>query len=248
LTGLTESERAGLNLLIIFNMDATETTTLDLYSVEYTNPLTVSAIWDAEYSDDYRDYTNVIVNGVVAGLHDKGYILQDTQTGEMISVHDSTNTPTIGDEITISGQFNVSFDIARVLNVVQYSVLSQNNTLNLDTSNAVEIDFTNFDVANYQGKLVKVTGPWVKLYSGATSYARLALDEAGTADKVYDGAYIGLQNGANELNLSNPLSTFFTGLDTATEYANVTLYIFFYDSTSSYEKAVIVNDAFIVTE
>jgi hypothetical protein len=211
--------------------------------------LTVTEVWDAGFSTNYADYTDVTLTGLVVGFHDKGYVLQDPATAEMIAIHDSTNTPVLGDRVELVGQFNVSYDVARIVNVSSLSVLEQGLSPNWDTSNAVELawtDLANFDIALYQGKLVKVTGLWAKLYSGGTSYARIAHDEAGTGSKQYDGAYIGLQNGANELNLTGTLADIFTGGDTATEYAGLTLYLFFYDSSSSYEKAVILTDAFVV--
>jgi hypothetical protein len=208
--------------------------------------MTVTELWDANLSTWYQDYTDVFVNGVVAGFHDKGYLIQDPLTGEMIAVHDDTNTPTLGDAIAIEGEFNVSYDIARILNVGSFTVESSGNDINLDTTNAVTIDWANFDPANYIGLLVKVEGPWVKHYTGGTSYARLGDSAAGVDSASYDGKHVGLQNGANELNLTSTLADYFTGAATATEYPNLTLYIFFYDSSSSYNKAVIIADEHIV--
>jgi hypothetical protein len=49
------------------------------------------------------------------------------------------------------------------------------------------------------------------------------------------------------MNLSQALTAIFTGGDTDTEYANVTIYVFLYDSSSSYNKVIIINDAHVVT-
>ena len=247
-----EGESVETRLELLFG-DAVGTVTIDnvklMVNEVPSQALTVTQVWDAGFSTWYEDYTDVTLRGLVVGFHDKGYVLQDPATAEMIAIHDSTNTPVLGDHVELVGQFNQSFDIARIKNVSSLTVLEQGLAPNWDTSNAVELpwtDLANFDIALYQGKLVKVTGLWAKLYSGDTSYARIAHDEAGTGSKQYDGAYIGLQNKANEMNLTGTLADIFTGLDTATEYSGLTLYLFFYDSTSSYEKAVILTDAFIV--
>ena len=247
-----EGESVETRLELLFG-DAVGTVTIDnvklMVNEVPSQALTVTQVWDAGFSTWYEDYTDVTLRGLVVGFHDKGYVLQDPATAEMIAIHDSTNTPVLGDHVELVGQFNQSFDIARIKNVSSLTVLEQGLSPNWDTSNAVELpwtDLANFDIALYQGKLVKVTGLWAKLYSGDTSYARIAHDEAGTGSKQYDGAYIGLQNKANEMNLTGTLADIFTGGDTATEYAGLTLYLFFYDSTSSYEKAVILTDAFIV--
>ena len=247
-----EGESVETRLELLFG-DAVGTVTIDnvklMVNEVPSQALTVTQVWDAGFSTWYEDFTDVTLRGLVVGFHDKGYVLQDPATAEMIAIHDSENAPTLGDHVELVGQFNQSFDIARIKNVSSLTVLEQGLSPNWDTSNAVELpwtDLANFDIALYQGKLVKVTGLWAKLYSGDTSYARIAHDEAGTGSKQYDGAYIGLQNKANEMNLTGTLADIFTGLDTATEYAELTLYLFFYDSTSSYEKAVILTDAFIV--
>ena len=247
-----EGESVETRLELLFG-DAVGQVTIDnvklMVNEVPSQALTVTQVWDAGFSTWYEDYTDVTLRGLVVGFHDKGYVLQDPATAEMIAIHDSTNTPVLGDHVELVGQFNQSFDIARIKNVSSLTVLEQGLSPNWDTSNAVELpwtDLANFDIALYQGKLVKVTGLWAKLYSGDTSYARIAHDEAGTGSKQYDGAYIGLQNKANEMNLTGTLADIFTGGDTATEYAGLTLYLFFYDSTSSYEKAVILTDAFIV--
>ena len=85
-----------------------------------------------------------------------------------------------------------------------------------------------------------------RLYTGDTAYARIAHEQGGLSTQQYANNYIGLQNAANELNLSGTLADIFTAGEAETEYANVTLYLFFYDSTGSYQKAVILSDSLVV--
>ena len=68
LTGFTEAERAGLNLLIIFNMDATAVTSLDLYSVEYVttvNYANSTVFTKSGFTTSYADGTFTDTNGLV---------------------------------------------------------------------------------------------------------------------------------------------------------------------------------------
>ena len=131
-------------------------------------------------------------------------------------------------------------------NVSSYEVKSQGNTPNFDVANAIDMPWTDLDMTAVQGKLVKVSGIWAKLYTGDTAYARIAHEQAGLSTQQYANNYIGLQNAANELNLSGTLADIFTAGETETEYADVTLYLFFYDSTGSYQKAVILSDSLVV--
>lgn len=227
-----------------------------LYAKWLTAPLTVTQVWDEGYSLDYNVFENVLIEGIVAALTDKGFILQDPVTAELIAVNDTAPvgvTLAIGDELSFVAQMNVSYDIARLVNINEatFVVKSTGNAVNYDTTNAVDLAFTGFDPALYQGKLIKVTAPWVRYYTGATNYARLAAAQADLATKAYDGHYIGIQNGAQELNITGTLSDYFTvynSADPATDaqYADITLYVFMYDSTSSYYKVLAIGDDHIV--
>jgi len=245
LSSLTPEQRAGLNLLVVFDLTQTGST-LHFYSINMENPQTVSEILTAGYPTHYTEYTPVRAIGVVAGLTDKGYVIQELSSGHLLTVEDSTNTPAVGDELVLNAELNYDWSIAMLKNVSSYEVKSQGNTPNFDVANAIDMPWTDLDMTAVQGKLVKVSGIWAKLYTGDTSYARIAHEQAGLSTQQYANNYIGLQNAANELNLSGTLADIFTAGEAETEYADVTLYLFFYDSTGSYQKAVILSDSLVV--
>lgn len=209
--------------------------------------LTVTEMWASEPSTDHTVDTPFVITGVVAATTDEGYILQDPETAIMVSVHHSENGFVIGDEVVIEGDFNVSFSIARIINVSEATLLSQGNDVNYSTDAAVAIDWDDFELANYMGELVEIETPWGRLLgTGGTSYLRLAHTPSGLGSQIYDGGYIGLQNGANNPNITGSLSDYFIGGNNDVLYSNLTVYIFFYDSTASYKKAVIIGDEHIV--
>jgi len=197
----------------------------------------------------HESFTEVIVEGVVAATTDRGYILQDPVTAEMISIHDTNNTVSHGDEITIRGQFNVSWNIARIVNIDYFKLEATGATINFDTSQAVDINWVDYNRTDYMGKLIRIENPWARLTgTGSTSYARLAHNDTNLEDQAYESGYLGLQNGANNPNITDTLADLFTEGTTAHHYNGLTLYVFLYDSSSSYNKAVIIGDAHIITD
>lgn len=207
-------------------------------------PLTVTEIWDAGFSTSHLVFTDVELIGVVAATTDRGYIVQDIETADMISVHDTTNQVTKGDKVFISGQYNVSFNIARIVSINEFQLISSNSTINYSVTNAISVNFDDFVTSDYLGKLIRVDIPWAKAYSGDTSYIRLAGDELGLESKMYDNKYLGLQNGANNPNLATTLSTYFGEGTTNTRYF-YEIFVFLYDSSADYNKAVIIGDEHI---
>jgi uncharacterized repeat protein (TIGR02543 family) len=211
----------------------TEDITLYAKWIDLSQALTVTEIWDAS------GLTNVEVIGVVAAITDRGYILQDVATAEMISVHDSVNVVSIGDEIYIEAEYSVSYDIASVINVSYLKMYDTGVALNFDVSQAVLIDFDNYNQADYIGKLVKVEQPFA---DDIGTYTRLANDLNGLATQLYDGKYVGIHNSS--------AGSAITVLDNADneQFLTYTVYIFFYDSTSDYQKAIVIDANHIVLE
>jgi uncharacterized repeat protein (TIGR02543 family) len=230
-----------------YEFDVMPSSDIELFAKWEANYMTVTAVFASEPSTDHTVFTEFVVIGVVAATTDRGYILQDTLTTSMISVFHLGSGFVIGDEVIVVADFNVSFNIARLINVSSSALLSQDNSINYDVDAAVNPDFDNFNPLNYAGQLVRVSS-FNGLLTGtaASSYFRLAPNFGSTAVQVYPDKYIGLQNGANNPNLSQDLSEIFVGGTTSTPYPNHTVFVVFYDSTASYQKAVIIGDAHIV--
>lgn len=209
--------------------------------------VTVTDIWASELSTSHLDFTPFNVIGVVAATTDRGYILQDTITAEMISVH-STTTYSKGDMVALSGDYNLSFNIGRIVNVRGSRLVSTGNSINFSTDNAIAINWDSFSVVDYVGKLVELQAPWGRLAGTTdTSYLRFAHLSTNLTTQIYDGKYIGIQLGAQNANLTGNLVDYFIGsLNDNVKYTNISTYIFAYDSTSSYNKFVIIGDDHII--
>jgi hypothetical protein len=165
--GWYTSNDDGLTLDSLYNFDEPISSDFTLYAkwIDLSLAKTVTEIWDASYSSVYTTFTDVTAIGVVAARTDKGYILQDNVTAEMISIHDTVNIVNIGDKVYLTGQYNVSYNIARILNISLFRKIDVNQTINYDTTNAVDINFTSYNQADYIGDLVKIESPWVTSYN-----------------------------------------------------------------------------------
>ncbi len=64
--------------------------------------------------------------------------------------------------------------------------------------------------------------------------------------EIYSSNYIGVLNSAVEYNITGQLADRFTGGTTNTYYPQYDVYLFFYDSSGTYQKAIIIDDSHIV--
>jgi len=209
--------------------------------------MTVDEIWAAGYTEA----TAVVATGVVAALTDGGYLLQDYDSAMMISVRDGTNVVEVGDEILLSGEFYIAFGIYYIGSVVDVEILSSGESVNYTTANATLIDWEGYATGDFNtGQLVEFDGFWARFASTAdTSYLRIFHETSMYGDQDYAGSYIGFQNGANALNLPEPLADIFSDAVDAgvgsggadTDYGHVTIYAFLYHSSAAYQKYIIIH-------
>jgi uncharacterized repeat protein (TIGR02543 family) len=221
------------------NTQITESITLYAKWIDISLAQYVDQIWDAGYSSDNLVYTDVELIAFVAATTDKGYILQDLMSAEMISIHDTVNTVAVGDMVYLAGQYNVSHEIARIVNVTLFRTLDSGLTLNYSVSNAVLIDFENYNQEDYIGKLVKVEQPFV---DDTGTYIKLASNLDGLNNQNYDGNYVAIHAAS--------AGTAVAELDGADnqQFLTKSVYIFFYDSTADYQKAIVIDSSHVVTE
>lgn len=209
--------------------------------------LSVSDIWDGTYeNDDVVDF-----EGVVVALTDRGYILQDTVLTDLISIFDDENTPSIGDLVLIEGVYTIAYRMTSIRELTNYNVKSSNNTLNLSTDNALTIDWANYNGRDdlETGQLVKFENFFARFSATQSSaYLRLGDDVESVDSQQFDEDYhIGLQIGANNLNLGDITDLFDAAIgDVPFDYDGVTLYAMIYDSSSSYDKFIVLDDAHII--
>ncbi|QLY39856.1 hypothetical protein HF295_02865 [Hujiaoplasma nucleasis] len=195
-------------------------------------------------SDVYADsFIEVSLTGIVASLTDVGYIIQDTSSTTMIAVDDDVNSVSVGDQVLITGTYDESEEVAMITLLSYFEVISTGNSINYSTTNAVDIDFENFNLSDYMGELIKIEQPY--MYTTGT-YTRIAHNLDGLVNPNYDGYYIALRFDSTNANLSSTLGVIF---ETNSEFnPSKIIYIFIYDTFGDNAKAVILDDSHISDE
>ncbi|MBU8891633.1 MAG: lamin tail domain-containing protein [Bacteroidales bacterium] len=135
-------------------MDISDTTVMDSSLV--LTVVSTPTINDIQ-SDNDGDLSNydghiVITSGIVTAIDGGNYFIQDG-TGEWngIQVNDGTNTPAIGDSITIEASVEEDYDLTRLNSVTSYTLNNSGNTLP-DASVITTVTLGE----SYEGVLVKI--------------------------------------------------------------------------------------------
>ncbi len=147
----------------ILSLQNTDVTGIIIDSVSVTSgsaPVaTPYSIYDIQYStaspaDSPHNTEFVETSGVVTAVQYNGYYLQDGNGAwNGVFVLDYNNTPSIGDDVTVSGTVDEYFDFTTIKNIVTYNATAGGT---LPTASSL----TTLDVNSeqYEGVLVKVTG------------------------------------------------------------------------------------------
>ena len=95
----------------------------------------------------------VTTTGIVTAVAPQGYFIQDgTALRSGVYVYEQTNSPAVGDEVTLTGTVAEFFDLTEIVDVTSFTVNSSNNTLPNPTLLSTG-DASNED---YEGMLVKI--------------------------------------------------------------------------------------------
>ena len=125
--------------------EAQEPVAKSIYEIQFTANLDGSSPEAGTY---------VITNGVVTGVSSTGYWIQDgTGAWNGIRVFDASNTPSIGDNISVTGTVEEYFNFTRINNV---SAVVVNGTAALPAP--VELGTGAVNAEQYEGVLVRTTG------------------------------------------------------------------------------------------
>lgn len=126
-------------------------TFLLLFSI-FLNAQTIAEIQGTGDASPY-DGQSVTTTGIVTAVAPQGYFIQDgTALRSGIYVYEQTNSPAIGDEITLTGTVAEFFDLTEIVDLTSFTINSSNNTLPSPTLVSTG-DANNED---YEGMLVKV--------------------------------------------------------------------------------------------
>jgi len=119
-------------------------------------PVSVVAIYDIQYSltgPSPLEGTNVITCGIVTGVFDSGYFIQDgAGAWNGIFIYNYSNDPQRGDSLIIAGTVAEYYDKTELNDISFFEVQSGNNTL----PEAVILNTGDVGQESYEGVLVKV--------------------------------------------------------------------------------------------
>jgi phosphatidylserine/phosphatidylglycerophosphate/cardiolipin synthase-like enzyme len=95
----------------------------------------------------------VTTTGIVTAVAPQGYFIQDgTALRSGVYVYEQTNSPAVGDEVTLTGTVAEFFDLTEIVDVTSFTVNSSNNTL----PNPILLSTGDASNEDYEGMLVKI--------------------------------------------------------------------------------------------
>lgn len=153
---IPENEVLGSYKIVISASDnnyPTDASNNPFYVVE---PPSEYVIYDIQYSTNGPSPfagEDVITNGIVTGVADNNYFLQDGQGAwNGIFVYDYGTEVMVGDEINITAEVDEYYDKTELTDIVEYTVISSNNEL----PEAVTLSTFNVNQEDYEGVYVNV--------------------------------------------------------------------------------------------
>ncbi len=146
---------------------------------------TINEIQSTITTGDESDYNGHVVktSGIVTAIDYGKYFIQDGDGGwNGIQVSDGTNTPAIGDNITITAEVE-DYDVTVLKNVSSYTVTSSGNTL----PNVTVITTGTIDEL-HEGILVKIVD--TEITNADAGYGEFVIDDGSGELNVDDDIYL----------------------------------------------------------
>lgn len=126
-------------------------TFLLLFSI-FLNAQTIAEIQGNGDASPFDGQT-VTTTGIVTAVAPQGYFIQDgTALRSGIYIYEQTNSPSIGDEVTLTGVVAEFYDLTEIVDLTDFTINSSNNALP-DPISVSTGDASNED---YEGMLVKI--------------------------------------------------------------------------------------------
>jgi len=126
-------------------------TFLLLFSI-FLNAQTIAEIQGTGDASPY-DGQSVTTTGIVTAVAPQGYFIQDgTALRSGIYVYEQTNSPAVGDEVTLAGTVTEYFELTEIVDVTSFTINSSNNTL----PNPILLSTGDASNEDYEGMLVSV--------------------------------------------------------------------------------------------
>jgi predicted extracellular nuclease len=138
-------------LAIVLTIGARSQTNVSLWDIQYSPVDTCGAIPNSSYL-----YQMVNTGGIVTALSNGyGYWIQTSHATEWaaINIYDQTNTPSVGDSVTLTGKVIEWYNETEIDSVTNFTIVSHGNQA-LTPPTIVALD--SIQKRKYQGMLIKV--------------------------------------------------------------------------------------------
>lgn len=171
---------------LFFAFGLTQAQTVSIYDIQYSTngPLFESA---------YKGQT-ITTTGTVTGLLSNGYNIQDSASAwNGVFVFDNTNTPALGDNVTLTAEVDEFFELTELKNVSAFSVNSSGNALPAVSA----ITTANANMESWEGVLIMVSNANCTNDDTQNNFGQWEIND-GTGAVLVDDAIFAYQPALND--------------------------------------------------
>ncbi len=168
-------------------------------SVHFLSAQTIAEIQGTGAATPYANQT-VTTNGIVTAVDGTGYFIQDgTAVRSGIYIYDQDNTPTLGDEIELTGTAVEFHDLTEIKDITALSVLSSGNALPAP----IVLSTAAINQEDYEGMLVRVED--ATCTNSDLGFGEFELNDGSGAARVDDLYFLFSATESVAYNVSGPL-------------------------------------------
>lgn len=172
---------------------------ISLFMVSFLPAQTIAEIQGTGAATPFMDQV-VTTSGIVTAVNGVGYHIQDgTAIRSGIYVYDQTNSPTLGDQIEITGMVTEFFDLTEIVDLTAFEITSSGNVL------PAPIELLTMDIPqeDYEGMLVKVNQ--ASCTNNDLGFGEFELNDGSGACRVDDVYYLFAATEGEDYNVTGPL-------------------------------------------
>jgi phosphatidylserine/phosphatidylglycerophosphate/cardiolipin synthase-like enzyme len=177
---------------------------LFLFIINILTAQTISEIQGTGADSPYINQT-VTTSGIVTAVDGNGYFIQDgTAVRSGIYIYDQSNTPSLGDQIEITGVVTEFFELTEISTLTAASVLSSGNPLPAP----IELSTNDINQEDYEGMLVKVNQ--ATCTNANIGFGEFELNDGSGACAVDDLFYLYSATEGIDYNVTGPMTYSFS--------------------------------------
>ena len=172
---------------------------ITLFTVSFLNAQTIAEIQGTGNASPFSEQV-VTTSGIVTAVNGTGYHLQDgTTIRSGIYIYDQTYTPTLGDQIEITGTVTEYFDLTEIVDLSAFQIISSGNALPAP----IELSTVEINQEDYEGMLVKVNQ--ATCTNADLGFGEFELNDGSGACAVDDLYFLFVATEGEDYNLTGPL-------------------------------------------